>query len=124
MRRVIVDRSAFSSSRIAKALNYVLMMLAVGSCMFVISIINSKETYLEILRHSAKDNGVETLYFANMVFSMPVYALMIVFVFAIAGKELLLKSNFSKLKINAASAVVLFGFCVFVLQIISHPASL
>ena len=123
MRRVITDKSTFASSRIAKTINYVLMMLAAGSCMLVISVINTKDTYLEVLKNSAQENSGEILCFANVVFSAPVYALMILVIFAITGKELLLKSNSNKLKINAVSAVVLLSFCALVLQVISHPAS-
>lgn len=121
MRTVIPGIKNFSG-RMYKLINYVLLLLTVGSCMFVMSVIDTKEVYMEILTGSSKEHSKLILTVATMVLSTPVFWIMILTVIGFAGKEVLLKSRATKFKINATGAVSMLAISLIVSRIISYPA--
>lgn len=121
MRTVILNIKGFSG-RMYKLINYVLLLLTVGSCMYVMSVINTKEAYMEILTASSKEHSKLMLTVATMVLSTPVFWIMILTVIGFSGKEILLKSGAIKFKANAAGAVSMLAISLIVSRIISYPA--
>ncbi len=114
------NATAFNS-RFMRIINSILLLFSSGCCLFIISVINTKDTYLAILMSSNKENSSGVISLANTILSTPIFALMIFCILALIGKELLLKSFFTKLMFNTASALVLLVFSILVLKIISYP---
>ncbi|MCP4338425.1 MAG: hypothetical protein GY799_05940 [Desulfobulbaceae bacterium] len=109
--------------RLAKIANFLMLFLTIGSCIFIISVINTKDIYIRILEGSQKEYSTQVLLFANSILSTPVLILMIISILAAVGKERYLKSAITKLKVNAFSTVLLLILCILVMQIISYPAT-
>jgi hypothetical protein len=86
------------------------------------SVIDTKEAYLEILTASSKEHSKLMLTLANIVLSPQVFWIMILTVIGYSGKEVFLKSSSTKFKINAAGALSMLAIILIVSRIISYPA--
>jgi hypothetical protein len=123
--RSVIDRfSTPLKRRFTKFTNWLLLFLSIGSCVFIISVINTKDTYISFIKNSEGENSALVLFLANSVLSMPMYVLMALIIVLAIGKEFYFKTIATRLKINAIGAILLLLLCVLVMQLISYPATL
>lgn len=115
--------STFSRhDRLWRFINIILLFLTIGSCVFIISVINSSDIYIKILEKSQKIGSEHYLLVAKIILNTPVLFLMILLSIFSLLKEFYVDSLSTKLKINFISVIVLFSLCLVVIKVISSPA--
>ncbi|MGI1678924.1 MAG: hypothetical protein K6L75_09345 [Cellvibrionaceae bacterium] len=108
-------------NKLIKTLNFILLFFALGSCLFLISIINTKDIYIEILENSIIDNKETYLALAEIFFNTPMFVFFITVFTGLTFKEFYLKALPTKLKINFVAALLLLLLNIAYIFVINSP---
>ena len=107
MHAVTGNKSTSLKLRLLKFFNGVLLFLSIGSCIFILSVINTKDTYTSFIENSGGQNSAFVLFLANSVLNLPMFVIMVLLAILAIGKEFYFKPMAVRLKINTISAILL-----------------